>query len=98
MKKIHIWDSVQIIASKWKGIIGKVIAFAWDDRIIVQWVNIQKKAKKGEGYIEKEGSIHISNVMPYDTWVSQASKVWIRISKKWKKERYYKKTWNVVTA
>jgi ribosomal protein L24 len=98
MKKIHTWDSVQVIASKWKWTIWKVLAFIWDDRIVVQWVNIQKRAKKGQWYIEKEWSIHISNVMPYDIQVSQSSKIWIRVTKKWKKERYYKKSWNVVTA
>ena len=98
MKKIYIWNSVQVIASKWKWTVWTVKGFVGDDRVIVNWVNIQKRAKKWQWYIEKEWSIHISNIMPYDTIASQASKVGIRTNKKWKKERFYKKTWNLVSA
>lgn len=98
MKKIHIGDSVQVIASKWKWIVWKVLWFKWDDWILVEWVNVQKRAKKWQWYIEKVWSIHISNVMPYDSKASQPSKVWIRLTKKGKKERFYKKSWNTVVA
>jgi len=32
--------------------------------------------------------IHVSNVMIYDEANNKGSRVWIRITKKWKKERF----------
>jgi len=69
--KFHIVkdDIAMVIAGKEKGKTGKILRVVRDkDRVIVEKVNIIKRhtrpsqMSKG-GIIEKEGSIHISNVM-----------------------------------
>jgi large subunit ribosomal protein L24 len=63
-------DMVVVIAGKEKGKKGRILAVYPDkDRVIVEKLNIIKrhqkptqKQKQG-GIIEKEGSIHISNIM-----------------------------------
>jgi len=63
-------DTVQVIAGKEKGKRGKVLVVLPErDRVIVERVNFIKrhqrptqKLRQG-GIIEREGSIHVSNVM-----------------------------------
>ena len=72
-------DVVKVIAGKDKGKTGRVLRVEPKrDRVFVEGMNIQKRhtrprsirdASKGGqvgGVIEKEGPIHISNVMPLD--------------------------------
>lgn len=54
-----------------KGKTGKILKFVREDRVIVEGVNLVTKHTKSTrpgvqgGKIQKEGSIHISNVMYY---------------------------------
>jgi len=95
MKKIQTGDSVVVIAGKHKGAKSTVTAIN-GEWIILKWVNIQKKAVKGEWFKEKEWPIHCSNIAHWDEKSAAASKVWIREWKKGKKERFYKKSGVVV--
>ena len=68
--KIKKGDTVQVITGNDKGKIGRVIkVFLNRDRVVVESVNIVKKHARPTqdnpqgGIIEKEASIHISNVM-----------------------------------
>ena len=68
--KIKKGDTVQVITGNNTGKIGKVIkVFLNRDRIVVEGVNIVKKHARPTqenpqgGIIEKEATIHISNVM-----------------------------------
>ena len=68
--KIKKGDSVQVITGNDKGKIGRVIkVFLDSDRVVVEGVNIVKKHARPTqdnpqgGIIEKEATIHISNVM-----------------------------------
>jgi len=68
--KIKKDDTVQVIAGKDKGKRGKVLRFLRaKDRVIVEGVNIVKKAMKRRsqqdrgGIVEIEAGLHISNVM-----------------------------------
>jgi large subunit ribosomal protein L24 len=63
-------DIVQVIAGKEKGKKGKVLAiFPTRERLTVEKLNMVKRHTKGDGkskqsaIVEKEGSIHISNVL-----------------------------------
>ena len=64
-------DKVMVISGKEKGKVGKILKiFSEKNRVIVEKVNYIKrhtrpggKVSKG-GIIEKEASLHISNVMP----------------------------------
>jgi large subunit ribosomal protein L24 len=67
--KLKREDSVQIIAGKDKGKRGRILKILRDkDRVVVEGVNIVKKAKKRRnqqdrgGIIEVEAAIHYSNV------------------------------------
>jgi len=67
--KLKKEDTVQVIAGKDKGKRGRILKILRDkDRVVVQGVNIVKKAKKRKnqrdrgGIIEIESAIHYSNV------------------------------------
>ena len=67
--KLKKEDSVQVIAGKDKGKRGRVLKILQDkDRVVVEGINIVKKAKKRRkqqdrgGIIEVEAAIHYSNV------------------------------------
>ncbi len=72
MKSFHVKknDDVVVIAGAFKGKRGRVIAVdAKKERVIVEGVHmIKKHMRKSQQYpqgqiVEREGSIHISNVM-----------------------------------
>ncbi len=62
-------DKVKVIAGKEKDKTGKILKILKDDgRVTVEKVNLVKKHQRPDqkskgGIVEKEGSIHISNVM-----------------------------------
>ena len=63
-------DIVEVIAGKEKGKKGKILAiYPAQERITVEKLNMVKRHTKGDGksrqsaIIEKEGAIHISNVL-----------------------------------
>ncbi len=100
--KIKKGDKVKVITGHYKGTIGEVIrALPSEDKVVVEGVNIVKKALKPSqvnpdgGIVEKEMPIHVSNVMLYDSKAKEASRVGYRIEKD-KKVRYYKKSNNTV--
>lgn len=85
MQKFHVkkGEEVVVIAGTEKGKRGKVIEVLRDkNRVIVEGVKMIKKhtkarsnANRPEGaIIEREGSIHISNVMSAERFDSKASK------------------------
>jgi large subunit ribosomal protein L24 len=68
-KALKKGDVVMVIAGKDKGKSGKILKTIREkDRVIVEKLNMVKRhqrpdAKGKGGIVEKEGSIHISNVM-----------------------------------
>jgi len=71
MRKIHKGDRVKVIAGNDRGKTGKVMVVYPDrDRIIVENVNMITKHQRATqnlrepGIIKREGTIHISNVLP----------------------------------
>jgi large subunit ribosomal protein L24 len=81
-------DVVKVISGKDKGKTGRVLRVEpRRDRVFVEGLNIQKRhtrprtirdAQKGGqvgGVVEKEGPIHISNVMPLDPGNGEATRV-----------------------
>lgn len=62
-------DRVKVVAGKEKGKTGKILkVFADKDKVVVEKLNFVKKHQKPDakgkgGILEKEGPIHISNVM-----------------------------------
>lgn len=67
-------DLVEVISGREKGKKGKVLAvFPVEDRITIEKLNMVKRhlkpsqANKQGGIVEKEGKLHISNVMLLDS-------------------------------
>ena len=83
MRRFHVKknDDVVVIAGAHKGKRGRVIAVeAGKSRVIVEGVHmIKKHMRKSQQYpqgqiLEREGSIHISNVMKGDRFDARAAK------------------------
>jgi large subunit ribosomal protein L24 len=87
MKKIQTGDTAIVTAWKNKWAIAQVIRVD-EDSVFLKWVNIVKKAKKQQWFVEKEWSIHISNVSLYDPTTKKPARVKIS-EEKWKKVRLY---------
>lgn len=99
MQKIKRDDEVIVIAGRDKGKRGSVTKTLSGDRLYVSGVNMVKRHTKGNpqmgqpgGIIEKEASIHISNIAIYNSKTSQADRVGIKILEDGKKVRIFKST------
>jgi large subunit ribosomal protein L24 len=98
MAKIKKNDTVMVLAGKDKGKTGKVlIAFPGRRRAIVEGVNFIKKhmrrtreEEKG-GVIQKEASIHISNLAFFCKGCNRPTKVGFNVLKDGTKTRFCKK-------
>jgi len=85
--KIKRDDEVVVLAGKDKGKRGKVLSVLTEkDRVIVEGVNLIKKHQKPNpalnqagGIIEKEASIHVSNVAIFNPATEKADRVGFKI-------------------
>ena len=75
-------DTVVVIAGKDKGKTGKVVkVFPKTNKVIVEGVNVVTKHQKPSainpqgGIVNKEASIHISNVIPLDPETGKGTRV-----------------------
>ena len=93
-------DLVKVISGKDKGKTGRVLRVEpKHDRVFVEGLNIQKRHQKprtirdvqrgGEvgGVIEKEGPIHLSNVMPVDPKEDKPTRVGAEVDDEGKRHR-----------
>jgi len=102
-------DQVVITAGKDKGKSGRVLRTEpARRRVFVEGLNIVKRHQRprsikdtqrgGEagGIIEKEGPVHVSNVMLIDPSDNKPTRVGVRRSDSGKRERYSKRTGKVI--
>ena len=82
MKRVRKGDRVQVIAGNDRGKIGKVlVVYPEKNRIIVENVNMITKHQRATqtlrqpGIVQREGTIHISNVLPLCPECSEATRV-----------------------
>ena len=87
MDKIRRGDEVVVITGKDKGRRGKVLSRDGEDRLIVEGVNVVKKHVKPNpmkgitgGVIEKNLSIHQSNVAIWNAAAGKKDRVGIKIN------------------
>ncbi len=104
MLKIKRDDEVIVIAGRDKGKRGKVVRVL-ADRVIVAGINLIKKHQKPNpqagvagGIIEKEASIHTSNVAIYNPATKQADRVGFKILENGDKVRVFKSNGEAVEA
>jgi large subunit ribosomal protein L24 len=100
-KKLHIkkGDTVVVVAGNSKGLKGRVLEVdRTKERAIVEGVNMMKKHTKPNaanpqgGIIEKEASVHISNIMLADPKSGAPTRIGRRESENGKLVRYSKKS------
>ena len=79
-------DQVRVIAGKFRGTEGKLMAvFPETNRVVVENVNITKKAQRPTqdnprgGFTEREAPIHISNVQLLDPQTGALTRIGYRI-------------------
>lgn len=100
--KIKRDDVVVVTAGKNKGRTGRVLrVLPQDDRVIVERVNLVKRQVKPQGdrpggTIEKEASLHVSNVALWNAQENRAVKVGFKTLEDGRKVRVDKKTGAII--
>ena len=96
MQRIKQGDDVIVLTGRDKGRRGKVEA-VYEDRVVVDGVNLVKKHAKGNpqmgdpgGIQEKELSIHISNVALFNPSTKKGGRIGFRNAEDGKKERFFR--------
>ncbi len=83
--KIKKGDKVVVITGRYKGVTGDVLKVMPEDaRLVVQGVNMVKRhtAPSGAnagGIIEKEGTIHVSNVAHVDPGTDKPTRIGFKV-------------------
>jgi large subunit ribosomal protein L24 len=88
---------VRVISGNHKGLEGKILnVFPKKNRLVIEGINIRKRATRptqenpSGGFVEREGSVHISNVMLMHE--GKPTKTGFKMIKNGKKVRISKKT------
>jgi large subunit ribosomal protein L24 len=99
MKRIRKGDEVIVTTGRSKGKRGHVLRVLGDDRMLVENVNMIKKHQKPNpsvnqpgGIVEKEASIHASNVQVYNPGTGKADRVGFKTLQDGRKVRVFKST------
>ncbi|MFP5349920.1 MAG: 50S ribosomal protein L24 [Gammaproteobacteria bacterium] len=105
MNKIRKGDQVIVRTGRDKGKRGAVLQVLANDRVLVEGVNVVKRhtrpnPNKGVtgGIIDKEASIHISNVALYNAASGKGERVGIKTLQDGTKVRFFKKSGEVADA
>ena len=103
--KIRKGDRVQVLAGRDRGRRGEVLAvMPKEDRALVQGVNMVKRHQKPRGMnqpggiVEKEASIHLSNLALLDPSSDKPTRIGFRTLEDGKKVRVAKRSGEVIGA
>ena len=100
--KVKKGDKVIILAGKDRGKTGDIVkAMPQEDRVIVQGINMMRRhtrqsATAAGGIVEKEASIHVSNVAIVDPKENIATRVGFRTLDDGTKVRFAKRSGEVI--
>jgi large subunit ribosomal protein L24 len=104
MNRIRKGDQVVVITGKYKGQKGNVLKVR-EDRVVVENVNLVKRhtkpnpqANKPGGIIEREASIHASNVMLFNPASGKGERVGYKTLDDGRKVRVFRSSGEVVDA
>jgi large subunit ribosomal protein L24 len=95
-------DTVTVLAGRDKGKKGEILrVLPADSRLFVQGVNMVKRHTRPSqtaagGIIEKEASIHVSNVAHVDPDNGEATRVGFKLMEDGRKVRYAKRSGEVI--
>ena len=102
MKKIRKGDEVIVITGNDKGRRGSVLRVL-GDRVVVENVNVVKKHQKPNparnmpgGIVEKEMSMHISNVMLFNPVAKKGDRVGVKVLEDGRRVRFFRSNNEVV--
>jgi large subunit ribosomal protein L24 len=97
MNKLKRDDEVIIVTGKDKGKRGSITRILDNDRVVVAGINMVKRHTKANpnagqagGIIEKEASIHVSNVALFNAAENKADRAKIQIAEDGTKKRVFK--------
>lgn len=103
MNKIRKGDDVVVLSGRDKGKRGAVMRVLSDERVIVEGIHMVKRHTKPNpqagipgGIVEKEASIHISNVGLYNPVTQKPDRVGIKTLEDDRKVRFFKSNNEVV--
>jgi large subunit ribosomal protein L24 len=104
MNRIRKGDQVLVITGKNKGQRGDVLRVA-DDRVFVSNVNLVKRhtkpnpqANQAGGIVEREASIHLSNVQLFNPATNKGERVGTKTLEDGRKVRVFRSSGEVVDA
>jgi large subunit ribosomal protein L24 len=105
MNKLRKGDEVVVLSGRDKGRRGAILKILANDRLIVEQINMVKKHQKPNpqrnvqgGIVEKEASLHISNVALWNASSKQADRVGIRKLADGRNVRFFKSNNEVIDA
>ncbi len=102
IKRIRKGDNVIVVSGRDKGKSGSVLRVLQDDeRLIVQGVHVVKRHMRASqtqagGIVEKEATIHVSNVSLVDPDSGEPTRIGFRILEDGRKVRYAKRSGEVM--
>ena len=102
--KIKKGDNVMIMTGKDKGKTGEVLSvIPAKERLLVRGVNIVKRHTKPSqtapgGIVERESTVHVSNVALIDPTSNKATKIGFRILEDGRKVRFSKSSSEILDA
>ena len=104
MNRIRKGDQVIVITGKYKGQKGNVLRVR-EDRVVVENVNLVKRhtkpnpqANKPGGIVEREASIHASNVMLFNPASGKGDRIGYKTLDDGRKVRVFRSSGEVVDA
>ena len=103
LRKIKKDDEVIVLTGRDKGKRGKVVrVITGDNRVIVQGVNMVKRHQRADqtnpqgGIVEKEATIHVSNVSHVDPKTGVATRIGVKVLEDGRKVRFAKRSGEVI--
>lgn len=101
--RVKTGDKVVVIAGKDKSKTGRILrVLPKQGRVVVEGINVVKRHTKPNpgnpdgGIVEKEASIHVSNIALADPKTGEATRVGFKFLEDGKKVRYAKKSGETV--
>jgi large subunit ribosomal protein L24 len=105
VRRIRKGDTVVVTAGRDKGRTGTVVGVLAEDRVLVEGVNMVKKHQRPNpargvtgAIVQKEASLHASNVALLNPATKKADRVGIRTLKDGRKVRFFKSNGELVDA
>ena len=105
MKKLKKGDEVVVITGRDRGKRGAVVRLVQGDRVLVEGINRVKKHEKPNpnkgtsgGIIEKEMSLHISNVSIFNPVTKKADRIGVKKLEDGRQVRVFRSNGEMVDA